>query len=181
MHVPRSAAVALASLFASLTAAGAQLAVPLSPVPVTLQTLFVLLSGMVLGGRLGALSQALYVLLGLAGLPVFAGGRAGPWVLAGPTGGYLLGFIAGAYVAGRLAEGKPSFNRLVLSGAAGTAAVYVLGVAQLAYWLHGDLGKAIAVGVVPFLPGDAVKVAAAALVARGVKARLEKPAGGWGL
>ncbi len=158
------------------------MALPVGPVPVTLQTLFVLLSGMVLGGKLGALSQALYLFLGLIGLPVFAGGRAGPWVLTGPTGGYLLGFIAGAYVTGRLAEGGSSLGRLVVSGAAGTAVVYMLGVAQLAYWLQGDFNKAVVVGVVPFLPGDALKVATAALIARKVKARLKRLAErGWSL
>ncbi len=88
--------VALTALFAALTAVGAHVYVPLPLVPVTLQTLFVYLAGAFSGGGRGALSQLAYVLMGLAGLPVFAEGMSGFGVLLGPTGGYLMGFIAGA-------------------------------------------------------------------------------------
>jgi len=83
-----------ASLFGALTAMGALISIPLQPVPVTLQTLFLYLAGSLLGGGLGALSQTVYIMLGVIGLPVFSGGKAGLGVLMGPTGGYLVGFVA---------------------------------------------------------------------------------------
>ena len=96
-----------ASLFGAGTAAGAYLIIPLPPVPITLQTLFVWgLAGALLGARLGALSQLVYLLIGIIGLPVFAGGKAGLGVLFGPTGGYLIGFVAGAWVIGTLVNLK---------------------------------------------------------------------------
>ena len=83
----------LIAIFATLTTLGAYIHIPLTPIPITLQTLFTYLSGTLLGGRLGALSQLVYVLMGMLGLPVYAGGKAGITHLFGPTGGFLLGFI----------------------------------------------------------------------------------------
>jgi biotin transport system substrate-specific component len=102
-------AVALTTLFAGLTAAGAQVSlhVPFTPVPVTLQVFFVLLAGAALGSRLGALSLAEYLALGAAGLPVFADGKSGLLAFVGPTAGYLPGFIAAAWLVGRLTERTP--------------------------------------------------------------------------
>ena len=91
-----------ASLFGALTAIGALVSIPLQPVPVTLQTLFLYLAGSLLGGSLGALSQLIYLVLGVIGLPVFSGGKAGLGVFLGPTGGYLIGFVAGAFVTGKI-------------------------------------------------------------------------------
>jgi biotin transport system substrate-specific component len=93
-----------AAMFGAATAMGAYIMIPLPPVPITLQTLFVVLAGALLGGRLGALSQVVYLLLGIIGLPVFHGGKGGLGILLGPTGGYLVGFIAAAYVVGKLIE-----------------------------------------------------------------------------
>ena len=83
----------LVSLFAALLCVSSYVVIPIGPVPVTLQVLFVLLAGAVLGAKMGALSVVIWVMLGAFGLPVFAGGKAGPMVLLGPTGGYLLGFV----------------------------------------------------------------------------------------
>jgi len=91
-----------AALFGALTALGAYILLPVPPVPITLQTLFLYLAAAVLGGALGAWSQIVYLLLGVIGLPVFAGGKAGLGVLTGPTGGYLAGFIPAAWLTGRL-------------------------------------------------------------------------------
>jgi len=102
----------LATCFACLTALGAQVQVPISPVPVTLQVLFVLLSGLVLGSKLGILSQLEYLAFGLAGMPVFAQGKSGLLALLDPTGGYLVGFILGAYIAGLLAESVAQPGRI---------------------------------------------------------------------
>jgi biotin transport system substrate-specific component len=149
-----------AALFGALTAVGAYIIIPLPPVPITLQTLFLGLAALLLGGRLGALSQAVYVLLGIIGLPVFAGGKAGLGVLLGPTGGYLIGFIIAAFVIGKLAALKtsPGFAWLCLSLIAGTAVIYACGVLQLTVVARLTPLKAMTVGVLPFLPGDVIKI-----------------------
>lgn len=156
-------------MFGAVTAIGAFIAVPLpfSPVPITLQTLFLFLAAALLGGRLGALSQVIYVTLGVIGLPVFAGGKAGFGVLLGPTGGYLYGFILGAFLAGWLVSRKerPGVAWIGLSLLAAVAAIYSCGVIQLSWVASLSLQKAFYVGALPFLPGDIVKMAAAALVA----------------
>lgn len=157
-----------ASLFGALTAAGAYITVPMFPVPLTLQNLFTMLAGLLLGGPTAALSQIVYVLIGIMGFPVFAGGKAGLGVLLGPTGGYLLGFILGAYVIGLLARspnGRGGILRPLSAIVAGHAVIYSLGVLQLSLVAHLSLTKALIVGAVPFLPGDAIKSAAALLVA----------------
>lgn len=156
--------------FAVLTAVGAQVAVPITQVPLTLQLLFVLLAGVVLGPRLGAASMALYLAAGAAGAPVFAAGGAGlPWLL-GPTGGYLLAMPAAAFVAGLLAGAeRDAAGGVGVSGAARTlrraaglvlavALIYVGGVSQLVLLGGLDVTAAVAAGVVPFLLGDALKV-----------------------
>jgi biotin transport system substrate-specific component len=165
--------VALAALFAALTAAGAYVSFPLyGAVPFSLQVLVVLLAGLALGARLGALSMAAYLLLGLVA-PVYAGGAAGIGVLLGPAGGYLWGFVAAAALTGALAERlrRPTFWRLAAAAAAGLIPIYALGAA----WLAVSLGSAdpsviLWAGVAQFLPGDVLKVAAAALAARALAA-----------
>ena len=163
--------IVYASMFGAATAAGAYMVVPIPPVPITLQTLFLGIAGLLLGARLGAMSQVVYVMTGAIGLPVFAGGKAGLGVLFGPTGGYLLGFIAGAYTIGKLAELRPAWGAAwaVFALSAGTVVIYTLGIAQLSLVAQLPVLKAVAVGVVPFLPGDAVKIGVAAVVA--LKAR----------
>jgi biotin transport system substrate-specific component len=160
-----------ASMFGAATAAGAYIIVPIPPVPITLQTFFLSLAGVLLGARPAAMSQIVYVLIGVIGLPVFAGGKAGLGVLFGPTGGYLIGFIAGAYIIGRLAELRPSGGIVwvVSAMAAGTAVLYTLGIAQLCLVAQLSISKAVAVGVLPFIPGDAVKISVAALVTRKIR------------
>jgi len=155
-----------ASLFGALTAIGALVSIPLQPVPVTLQTLFLYLAGSLLGGSLGALSQLIYLVLGVIGLPVFSGGKAGLGVFLGPTGGYLIGFVAGAFVTGKIVRWRdnPGLVWVVFAMLAGTAAVYALGVLQLVLVGKLSVAKAAAVGVLPFLPGDALKIAAASFI-----------------
>ena len=155
-----------ASMFGALTAIGAYIIIPLPPVPITLQTLFLNLAGALLGGYLGALSQVVYILLGVIGLPVFAGGKAGLGVLIGPTGGYLFGFVAAAFVVGKLIalRKKPGLVWTVVSMVAGMVIIYSLGVFQLTLVAKLSVEKAITVGALPFLPGDAVKIVLAALI-----------------
>jgi biotin transport system substrate-specific component len=150
------------ALFSALTAVGAFVRIPLpfSLVPVTLQTLFTYMAGALLGGYLGALSQLIYILLGISGLPIFAGGNASLSVLVGPTGGYLVGFIAASFVIGKMTEAKNnnSFLWLLTCMIVGTTVIYTLGVLQLMNWLKISLNSAVIVGVTPFVAGDVVKI-----------------------
>ncbi|MFH1524309.1 MAG: biotin transporter BioY [Chloroflexota bacterium] len=153
-------------LFGSLfVAALAQVRIPLpfTPVPLTGQTFAVLLVGAALGSRRGVASLGLYTLLGLVGLPVFAGGSGGTAHLFGPTGGYLLGFIAAAWVVGQLAERglERSVRTSILPFLAGTAIIYLFGISWLAVYL--GFQKALTAGLVPFLVGDFIKLIGAAL------------------
>jgi len=137
---------------------------PFSPVPVTGQTFAVLFLGALLGSRRGALAVLAYLVEGIAGLPVFAGGLPGLAHLLGPTGGYLIGFVAAAYVTGALAE--RGWDRRVLTTvaalAAGNGVLYLLGLAWLAVFV--GLQAAPALGLLPFIPGDLLKLALAALL-----------------
>lgn len=149
-----------------LIALAAQVAVPLpfSPVPVTGQTFAVLLVGAAYGARLGASSVALYLAEGALGLPVFApGGPVGPARLVGPTGGYLLGFVAAAYVVGALAERgwDRSLARAAVAMLVGEVAIYALGVVSLARFVPAD--RLLVAGLYPFIAGDLVKIALASL------------------
>ncbi|HLJ58318.1 MAG TPA: biotin transporter BioY [bacterium] len=160
--------VVLGGVFAALTAVGAQVETPLpfSPVPVVLSNFFAVLAGLTLGARLGAMSQVAYALAGVAGLPVFAGLRGGGAVLAGPTGGYLVGFVLAAAVAGALRGPLPiGSRRAAWAAAAAAAVIYVPGVPWLAATTGMSAHRAFFVGVLPFLPGDALKTVAAAIVA----------------
>ncbi len=164
--LPRSRTVTLALVvgFAALTAAAAQLRfyLPDNPVPVTGQTFAVLASGAVLGSWAGAASQLLYVGAGALGLPVFADGNRGWEYFTGATFGYLLGFIAAAWLVGYLAERRADRN-VVSSLAAfvtGNVVIYVLGVGWLMVSLAWGLEEALVKGLVPFVPGDLFKIGA---------------------
>ena len=158
---------ALAVLFALFTALMAQLVIPLpfTPVPITGQTFAVLLTGALLGSRLGAVSMVLYVTLGAVGLPFYAGGAHGMQVVFGATGGYLLGFIVADFVVGRLAELRwdRSLQRSLPAMAAGQAVIYALGLIGLGLALHWP-ANLLQLGLTPFLIGDAIKLVAAALL-----------------
>ena len=151
-------------LFAVLTAVGAVVAVPLpfSPVPVTLQTLFVVLSGAMLGPVWGPLSQILYVGAGVSGMPVFAGGTAGAWVLAGPTGGYLVGFVIASWLSGLMTRPGASWTRLLIGLLAAHAAIFLCGVSHLMLFAGRSAMLAVQLGFLPFVPGLALKTLAAA-------------------
>ena len=148
---------------AALTAVAAQVAVPLpgTPVPVTLQTFAVLLVGAALGTIRGALSMLLYLLVGMAGAPVFSHGTSG-W--GGASFGYVIGFVVAAVVVGRLAERGATRTPARTAGVMvmGNLAIYAVGVPWLMAVAHVDLPAALGLGVVPFLIGDAVKVVVAA-------------------
>ena len=161
------------ALMAAVTAVAAQIAIPLpfSPVPFTMQVLAVILSGLLLGPRYGALAQAVYVLVGVVGVPVFARFTGGLGVIVGPTGGYLLSYPLAAAIAGlaaHAARDAPRRRALLICMAAGTGAlalIYAIGTSWLAVQSGLPPSVALAQGVVPFVPLDLVKVAIAALVA----------------
>ena len=161
--------------FTILTALGAFVWIPLpfTPVPITLQTFFVLLAGAILGGRLGALSQLLYMGLGGLGLPVFAGVSGGVSCLVGPTGGYFIGFVLAAYLVGRMAKKKKAnLWSLMLIMGVGEGIILFLGTLWLACVLRIGIGQGLYLGLIPFLPGDIVKLVAAASVCYGMQSKL---------
>jgi biotin transport system substrate-specific component len=161
----------LVSLFAALTAVGAFISIPLYPVPITLQNLFTLLAGMTLGSVLGGSSQIIYVLLGIIGLPVFAGFKAGIGVLFGPTGGFLFGFIISSYIIGKIIELKKEKDIFYyfLAGGIGIIIIYISGITQLSLVTGIGIKKALMVGLFPFLPGDILKIIAASFIASKLK------------
>ena len=152
--------------FILATALGAYVRIPIagSPVPITLQTFFVILSGAVLGKRLGLYSQLGYILLGSMGLPIFQGAAFGVSSLLGPTGGYLAGFAVAAYLVGRLTNGVSDTRRALLSFAIGSLVIYAFGVSWLVYIYRVNLMHAISIGMLPFIPGDIVKISFAAII-----------------
>ena len=162
-------------LFVLLTSLGAFVRIPLpwTPVPITLQTFFVVLSGLILGGTLGIVSEVSYLAIGALGLPLFAGALGGLAVLAGPTGGYLMAFPIAAWVVGRIGcREKTSWLRAFVALIAGTIVIYLLGVSQLTFVLHTSWAKGFQLGALPFLPGDALKIVAALGVYQGWQTRM---------
>ncbi|MBI9105826.1 MAG: biotin transporter BioY [Spirochaetales bacterium] len=154
------------ALFAALMAAGAFIRIPIGPVPISLTTLFLLLSALLLGPAAGSLSVLVYLIIGMSGLPVFAGGS-GPAVFAGPTGGFLIGYIPAALVCGFISHDSSAIGRLrfpfrdVMAVAAGSLLLYAFGVPWLKWRLGLEWNQALSAGMLPFLPGDALKAAAA--------------------
>lgn len=166
--VPKSLAtdIALISAGAAITAVAAQLVIPASPVPFTFQTLAVLLVGATLGSVRGALSMALYVLVGVLGMPVFSNAGHGIEVVLGATGGFIIGFIAAAAVIGALAERKWSSNvvKMFVSYAVSTLVIYSFGIPVLAATAFaGDLAAAATL-MSSYLAWDAIKAVVAALL-----------------
>ncbi len=159
-----------ASLFAALTAVGAFIAIPIGPVPIVLQNMFVFLAGLLLGARWGLVSVGVYLLAGACGLPVFAGGLGGIGRFIGPTGGYLIGYLPTVFLIGKISQrANPRMLTDVLAMICGTLVLYACGVAWLKIVTGMPLTKALALGMAPFLIGDALKIAAAAAIARALR------------
>jgi biotin transport system substrate-specific component len=149
-------------LFAFATALGARVELQHTPVPYTLQTLVVLLSGAFLGSRNGALSQIVYLAVGVLGAPVFSGGSAGMAKIIGPTGGYLLAFPLAALVVGSLVRRHPGMLWAILSMTVGLAVIFLSGTAHLyAFFVH-NWGEAFTSGFLIFTWWDILKLCAAA-------------------
>jgi biotin transport system substrate-specific component len=162
-----------ASLLAALIAAGAFISVPIGPVPIVLQNMFVLLAGLLLGSRWGLAAVGIYLLAGAFGLPVFAGGIGGIGRFAGPTGGYLIGYLPAVFIVGLLSTyGKTALD--IIGMILGTFIIYSVGVIWL-QWITGmALSNALAVGIYPFLIGDALKIAAAVTIAKAIRPVIKK-------
>jgi len=167
--------IVYAALFGALTAAGAFIVIPLPPVPITAQTFFLNVAAVLLGGSLGAASQFIYVMLGIVGIPVFAGGKAGLGVIFGPTGGYLLGFIIAAFVIGIINQMKKSAGIFwhIFSMLIGMLIIYFLGSLQLSLVAKMSFHKVLAIGVLPFIPGDIIKILLAAIISSRLKGRIK--------
>lgn len=167
------------ALFAALTAVGAFIRLPLGASSITLQFLFTAMAGILLGVKYGTVSQAVYVVLGLAGLPIFTMGGGLGYVFQ-PTFGFLLGLIPCGAVIGLLSRGSLSPIRLGLACLAGLAVLYAVGMPYMALILNGYMGKGLRfsdlmwAGMLPFLPGDMIKIAVAALVCPILKKRLAR-------
>jgi biotin transport system substrate-specific component len=159
--------MAYSSLFAALVAVGAYVEIPLPLVPITLQVLFVLLAGAMLGARWGALSMLVYVLLGMIGLPVFSGGSSGLGVLLGTTGGYIIGFIVAAFVVGYLSEKKGTLSIIwnMVHMFAGLFVIFLFGASYLMHVADLTFSGAMAAGILPFIPGGIIKVILASVIA----------------
>ena len=172
--LPRSSVISLTMIvgFALLTALLAQwrIHLPFTPVPITGQTLGVLLAGAALGSRAGAASQGLYWILGAVGLPFYAGGTGGWEHATGSTAGYLAGFLVAAWVVGRLAESRQDRHVLTSVPAmlTGSVIIYAFGVSWLMISLQADLPQALEWGFTPFVVGDLLKVGAAGTLLPGI-------------
>lgn len=162
----------LSALMAALTAICSQILIPLPLVPINLALFAVHLAGALLGAQYGVLSVLVYVLLGAAGVPVFAGFQSGPAALFGSTGGYILGYVLCALLVGLLSRRLGMhFAGLCLSMVIGVAVCYAFGTVWFMYVSGMNLASSLSYCVLPFLPGDAVKILLAALLAL----RLQKP------
>ena len=172
----------LCAFCAAVTCILAPISVPLAgEVPISLATFAVLLSGILLGGRLGALSQLIYVLLGSVGVPVFAGWTGGIGITLGITGGYIIGYIPMAFVAGLLyyrfgrnSSGVRKYITMFVSMFLATAVLYLIGTAWFIAQTKMTLAASMAACVIPFLPGDLIKIIAVMLVAPPIEAALKR-------
>lgn len=157
---------ALCALFAALTAVCSQIQIPLPMVPINLALFSVHLSALLLGSRFGALSQAVYILLAAVGVPVMAGLTGGLGSLLGKTGGYAIGYILSAFLTGLICEKWGfAFWKMCIAAVVGCAGCYILGTIWFMTVTGLDLATSLAYCVLPFLPGDAVKILLAGVLA----------------
>lgn len=177
MHYTKTTKLILCAVFAAITGvcSGIILPLPFTPVPITLATMAVMLTGSILGSRYGSLSMMVYLLLGAFGAPVFSGYTGGFGKLVGPTGGYLLGYLLTAFITGLIIEKLNKKNNLYIHAAAmaiGLSACYLLGTAWFMFSTNTDLWPALVSCVLPFLLGDALKITAGALLTVKLRAAL---------
>jgi biotin transport system substrate-specific component len=164
--------IILGSLFAALTAIFSQISIPLTftPVPINLATVAVFIAGGLLGAKLGAISQLVYVIIGAIGVPVFANFTGGFGIVVGPTGGYIAGYIIAAIIVGVIVKklGNSIYSYIVSMGV-GIIGCYFIGTAWFMYLTQSGLIEALLMCVVPFLIGDILKIILSALLVKKLK------------
>ena len=173
----RTRQITLIGLMTAITCILAPLSIPLpfSPVPISLTNLVIFISVFILGMKDATISFLIYLLLGSVGLPVFASFHAGLSVLAGPTGGYLIGFIPMAIIAGLVIDRYINKRIVCLLGMiAGTAVCYLFGTAWLAYQANMGFQAALMAGVIPFIVGDLIKMVLAMLIGPQIRSQLKR-------
>lgn len=168
-------------IFTALTAIGAFISLPIGPVPITLQSFFVLMSGIILGSKKAILSQIVYLLLGLAGLPILAGFSGGLQTIVKPSFGFLIGYIIAAYCVGKFLENKSKTTKnLSMAVAMGTLIIYAFGLPYMYYVLNIMLSsnfnimKILKIGMLVFIPGDTLKAIIAVLIGMKLQDKLNK-------
>lgn len=149
--------------------------IPVSPVPISFTNLAIYFTVIILGWKKGTLSYLVYLLIGFVGIPVFSGFTAGPAKLLGPTGGYLIGFIFLALIAGYFVDRFPNkIYMYVIGMVLGTIITYALGTGWLAFQAHMTFQAALFAGVIPYILGDAIKIAIAAMIGPVVKKQVKR-------
>lgn len=174
--------MALVAIFTSLTAIGTFISIPLGPVPITLQSLFVILSGLILGPKLGALSQIVYIILGLIGAPIFSGFTGGPQSVMTPSFGFIIGFVFASYIVGKITHNKntTSNKQIWIGSLLGSIVIYLFGLPYMYYILNIVMGNGfsfleiIQMGCLLFIPGDFIKFIVSSLVSIKVLKILDK-------
>lgn len=165
--------LAVIGVMTAVTCILAPLSLPIGPVPISLTNLAIYFSLYVLGTKYGCVSYLVYLLIGFIGVPVFSGFTSGPGKLLGPTGGYLIGFIPMALIAGILIDKFISKRIVCLLGMiGGTIAAYAFGTVWLAYQAGMDWKAALMAGVIPFIPGDLVKIVLAMIAGPQIRKQL---------
>lgn len=168
-------------IFTALTAIGAFISLPIGPVPITLQSFFILLSGIILDSKKAMLSQIAYLLLGLAGLPIFAGFSGGVQTIIKPSFGFLIGYVTAAYFVGKFLENKSKTTKnLSIAVVIGTLIIYAIGLPYMYYVLNIMLSsnfnimKILKIGMLVFIPGDTLKAIIAVLIGKKLQGKLNK-------
>lgn len=161
----------LIALFSAIICVSSLISIPIGAVPISLQSLAIMIAGLCLKPKEAASSVLVYILIGAVGIPVFAGAKSGVGVLVGPTGGYIVGFLVGAFVISKFVEKKFSLQNAALGlFLGGLVVVYLIGVCWLCYQTNMPIEKAIKVGMLIFIPGDLFKM----VIAYAISSRIRK-------
>jgi len=177
MRNQKTASLTLIGLMTAVTCILGPLSIviPISPVPISFTNLAIYLTATILGWKKGTISYLVYLLIGFAGIPVFSGFTSGPGKLLGPTGGYLIGFIFIALIAGFFVEKFPdNIYMYILGMTLGTIITYALGTGWLAYQANLTFEAALFAGVIPYIPGDIAKIVIAAILGRTIKKQVKR-------
>ena len=170
----------LVAMFTGLTAIGAFISIPIGEVPISMQSLFVILSGLILGSKLAALSQIIYIILGLIGLPIFANFTGGLQSIMKPSFGFIIGFVFAAYIVGKIRENSRSTKSILMASFVATLVIYMFSLPYMYYMLNIVMAKGLSlatvikIGCLLFLPGDILKAIISSLIAKQTLPALRK-------